>query len=176
MPERSFPITSSREFRTHRCAQRQERHPADALISVAPHHLFIPSRRVYFPHPDDRPDARTERCVQQDSRTSDSKNHKGPSQSPNEIQRYRQRENHEGRQRTLGNSLRSRQLVHAHSLQIKNCFSVRLRAKLSAPPARAGPPVVFSQTRRGSPRRARYLRRHSLFRGRSRRRCRRLPE
>ncbi len=63
-----------------------------------------------------------------------------------------------------------------HSLQIGNFVSVRLRAKLSAPPARARPRVVFSPARRGSPRRARYLRRHSLFRERSRRRCGRLPE
>ena len=64
----------------------------------------------------------------------------------------------------------------AHSLQIENCFSVRLRAKLSAPLATARPPAASSPTRRGSSRRTRYLRRRSLFRERSRRRCGRLPE
>jgi serine/threonine protein kinase len=56
------------------------------------------------------------------------------------------------------------------------CFSVRLRAKLSAPPATARPPAASSPARRGSPRMARYPRRHSLFRERSRRSCGRLPE
>jgi hypothetical protein len=60
--------------------------------------------------------------------------------------------------------------------QIENCFSVRLRAKFSALPATARPPVAFSPVWRGSPRRALYLLRHSLFRERSRRRCGRLPE
>jgi hypothetical protein len=68
------------------------------------------------------------------------------------------------------------QIFPRRSLQIENCFSVRLRVKLSAPPARARPPVVFSPARLGSSRRAQFPRLHSLFRERSRRRCGRLPE
>ena len=58
----------------------------------------------------------------------------------------------------------------------RELFSARLRAKLSAPPAKVRPLVVFSPARRGSPQRARCPRRHSLFRERSRRPCGRLPE
>jgi hypothetical protein len=81
-----------------------------------------------------------------------------------------------GRQQHLHVWNRSRQFVHAHSLQIENCFSVRLRSKLSAPRARARPPVVFSPTRRGNLRGAQYPRLHSLFRERSHKRCDQLPE